>query len=96
MTEIALGLALAAAIALYAVESRAWRAERRDLLNRVMARNYNEYAHTVTATTSETPQMTSDEAEAAWAIAHATEADAAWHAENRRLHPELYPDEEAA
>lgn len=76
-------------------EREQWRVERADLLNRIMARNYNEFVHTVTTASVETPQMTTDEAEAKWSVTHES-ADEAWHEENRRQHPELYPDDVTA
>ena len=85
MTEvfavILLGLAFAAVLFYHAVESAAWRDERSRLLDRIMARNYTDFVYAKSPETVETPQLLTDEAEAAW------------HAENMKLHPELYPDE---
>lgn len=74
-------------------ERREWAAERSRLLDRIMARSYNELVRTTTTATLETPQMTSDEAEAKWALDHRYD-DEAWHKQNMAEHPELYPDGE--
>jgi hypothetical protein len=81
--DLSLAILVVTLLAYHILEARAWSAERSRLLDRVMARSYNEFVYSQAATTEEVPQMTSDEAEAAW------------HEANRSKHPELYPDEVA-
>ena len=65
----------------HAKESAAWRVERQDLLNRIMARNYAEFIYAQPTERVETPQMYTDADEAAW------------HEKNRKEHPDLYPED---
>ena len=65
--------AFGAAVLFHAKESAAWRAERADLLNRIMAKTYSEFVYSTKTEASETPQLTSDEAESAWYAAQARE-----------------------
>lgn len=71
MTEvlalILMGAALGAVLFIHEIEKRGWRAERADLLNRLMVKNWTEYqAMTQQPTEDNTPQLTTEEAEAAW------------------------------
>lgn len=84
MIDLALAILVVTLLAYHIFMERAWSKERGQLLNRIMAKSYNEFVYTATTTTAETPQMTTDEAEAAW------------HEQNKAKHPELYPDEVAA
>lgn len=77
-------LACAATFAAWQRDRREWSTERGQLLDRIMARSYADFVHTTTVTGVETPQMTSDEAEAAW------------HEQNKAKHPDQYPDEALA
>lgn len=85
--------AFAGAILFHAHEASAWRVERANLLDRLMARTYQEfvYATKPDVTEPERPQMTTDAAEAAYAQEQES-LDLAWHERNQREHPELYPD----
>lgn len=61
------------AIGMY--ERSQWNSERAQLLDRLMARNWGEYvAGTRTIEAPETPQLTTDEAEAAWYAAQRQES----------------------
>lgn len=73
--------ALVAVLFYHATEAAAWRAERRDLLNRVMAKNYTDYVYAKPSESVEIPQMYTDADEVAWHKKHAKE------------NPELYPDD---
>lgn len=68
---------LIGAVYVHVTESAAWRDERAELLDRVMAKTYSEFVYTATATTVETPQLTTDALEAAWYEANARETEAA-------------------
>lgn len=59
--------ALIAAVFFYHRESAAWRAERADLLNRLMARDWTEYrAMTHEPPHYQIPQFSTDELESLW------------------------------
>jgi hypothetical protein len=61
-------------------EAQAWRTERADLLNRLMARTYQEFVYsTPPDTTVATPPPPDI-------------SDQAWHEKNRDAHPDQYPD----
>jgi len=58
---------LVGAVFFYRAESQAWRAERAQLLDRLMARDFDSYrAASYTTPHVDIPQLTSDQAEAAW------------------------------
>lgn len=81
MNELIVFAALSSLIAVQTLatirERKEWAQERSRLLDRIMAKTYNEFVHTVTMTTAEAPTPISDEA---------------WHKQNYAEHPELYPD----
>lgn len=68
-------LLLALSVAFYMREARAWRDERAQLLDRLMARNWGEYIQG-TREVDSTPiqQLSTDELEAAWYAAKNREA----------------------
>jgi hypothetical protein len=72
---------LGAVLYWHAIESASWQAERAELLNRIMARNYTDFVYSKPTEHVETPQMYTDADEAAW------------HAKNRKEHPDLYPED---
>lgn len=75
LVAIPLTAALIAAVFFYRAEAQAWRAERADLLNRIMAKDWQEYrAATFDAPHHAIPQFSTDELEAQWFTAHARES----------------------
>lgn len=91
MYDLAFAILAATFLVYHILEARTWSHERAKLLDRIMARNYGEFVYTRTVSEAETPQMITDEAEAAYAKEVQT-LDRAWHERNAKEHPELYPD----
>lgn len=94
---LVLAAVLGAVIAFHLYEAKAWRAERADLLSRIMAKTYTDYVYTQPQPTAadETPQLLTDAAEAKFHAEHIVAtmaADTEWHRQNYADHPEQYPD----
>lgn len=70
---LVISAAFGAAVLFHLWEAKAWRAERANLLDRLMARTYQEFVYSTKPDTTETPQLTTDEAEQAWYAAHERE-----------------------
>lgn len=105
MVETVALLVLAAALAglgfFHYREAQAWRAERAQLLDRIMARSYTDYVYATKPETAEPPQLLTDSDEAKWYAEHGpkddgdqylSKTDAEWHRQNFAEHPEAYPD----